>query len=142
MMNNRIEPRRASRRWCQNPVGETLGEDLASAKDSVASEAASDHLKVDNPSRKRKIGHTASVSAVNAPGRSSARWTTTSASRRPYRNDNLITFEGRTLYNKPTRHQSRALECLLHGADSPPIKAPDIPQTASKVSQSQIWEPI
>jgi hypothetical protein len=31
---------------------------------------------------------------------------------------------------------------LLHGADSPPIKAPDIPQTASKVSQSQIWEPI
>jgi hypothetical protein len=34
------------------------------------------------------------------------------------------------------------VECLLHGADSPPIKAPDIPQTASKVSQSQIWEPI
>jgi hypothetical protein len=26
---------------------------------------------------------------------------------------------------------------LLHGADSPPIKTPDIPRTASKVSQSQ-----
>ena len=42
----------------------------------------------------------------------------------------------RTLYNKPTRHQAGAVECLLHGADSPPIKAPVIPQTASKVSQS------
>jgi hypothetical protein len=31
---------------------------------------------------------------------------------------------------------------LLHGADSPKIKAPDIPQTASKVSQSQICKPI
>jgi hypothetical protein len=30
-----------------------------------------------------------------------------------------------------------ALECLLHGTDSPPINAPDIPGTASKVSQSQ-----
>jgi hypothetical protein len=30
---------------------------------------------------------------------------------------------------------------LLHGADSPPIKAPDIPQTASKVSQSQFCTP-
>jgi hypothetical protein len=31
---------------------------------------------------------------------------------------------------------------LLHGADSPPIKAPDIPQTASKVSQSPSPTPI
>jgi flagellar motility protein MotE (MotC chaperone) len=27
-------------------------------------------------------------------------------------------------------------------ADSPPIKAPDIPPTASKVSQSPFWTPI
>lgn len=27
-------------------------------------------------------------------------------------------------------------------ADSPPIKAPDIPRTASKVSQSRFWTPI
>src|ERR1700688_3629175 len=47
----------------------------------------------------------------------------------------------RILYNKPTRHQTGAVECLLHGADSPPIKAPDIPQTASKVSQSQYCRP-
>jgi hypothetical protein len=33
------------------------------------------------------------------------------------------------------------VECLLHGADSPPIKAPDISQTASKVSQSQFCRP-
>jgi hypothetical protein len=31
---------------------------------------------------------------------------------------------------------------LLHGADSPPIKAPRTPQTASKVSQSQFCAPI
>jgi Periplasmic binding protein len=29
-----------------------------------------------------------------------------------------------TLYNKPTRHQTGAVECLLHGVDSPPIKTP------------------
>ncbi|WGS17357.1 MULTISPECIES: hypothetical protein [unclassified Bradyrhizobium] len=31
----------------------------------------------------------------------------------------------RTLYNKSTRHQTGAVECLLHGADAPPINAPD-----------------
>jgi hypothetical protein len=40
----------------------------------------------------------------------------------------LITVDGR--------------QSLLHGADSPPIKAPDILQTASKVSQSPFWMPI
>jgi NAD(P)-dependent dehydrogenase (short-subunit alcohol dehydrogenase family) len=34
------------------------------------------------------------------------------------------------------------VECLLYGADSPPIKTPDTSQTASKVSQSQICKPI
>jgi bifunctional non-homologous end joining protein LigD len=34
------------------------------------------------------------------------------------------------------------VECLLHGVDSPPIKTPEISQTASKVSQSHIWMPI
>jgi hypothetical protein len=79
---------------------------------------------------------------VNAAGKTFARWATTRASRRADRNNDLVTFEARTLYNKPTRHQSRALECLLHGADSPPIKTPDILQTASKVSQSQSSTPI
>lgn len=47
----------------------------------------------------------------------------------------------RTLYNIPTRHHTGAVECLLHGIDSPPIKAPRIPQTASKVCQSQFGRP-
>src|SRR6185312_10920763 len=63
------------------------------------------------------------------------------ASGRPDHNNGLITLVVRTLYNKPTRHQTGAVECLLHGADSPPIKAPDISQTASKVSQSQFCMP-
>lgn len=54
----------------------------------------------------------------------------------PYQNNRLITLVVSTLYNKPTRHQTGAAECLLHGADSPPIKTPDIPQTASEESQS------
>jgi hypothetical protein len=78
---------------------------------------------------------------VNAAGKTFARGATSRASRRADRNNDLVTFEARTLYNKPTRHQSKALECLLHGADSPPIKTPDILQTASKVSQSRIDSP-
>jgi hypothetical protein len=57
--------------------------------------------------------------------------------RRPRTATIAFIFLVSTLYNKPTRHQTGAVECLLHGADSPPIKAPDIPRTASKVSQSQ-----
>jgi type IV secretion system protein TrbJ len=34
------------------------------------------------------------------------------------------------------------VECLLHGVDSPPIKTPEISQTASKVSQSPNPTPI
>lgn len=61
---------------------------------------------------------------------------------RPDRNEGLITFVVRTPYNKPTRHQTGAVECLPHGADFTPIKAPSTPQAASKVSQSQPWTPI
>jgi hypothetical protein len=79
---------------------------------------------------------------MDTPGNCSAQWTQTNASGRPDLNNGLITFVVRTLYNKPTRHQTGAVECLLHGVDSPSIKAPRIPQTASKVSQSQICRPI
>ena len=79
---------------------------------------------------------------MDTPGSRAARWTKTNGSGRPDHDNCLVTLVVRTLYNNPTRHQTGAVECLLHGADSPPIKAPDIPQTASKVSQSQIWEPI
>jgi hypothetical protein len=78
---------------------------------------------------------------MDTPGNCSAQWTQTNASGRSDLNNGLITFVVRTLYNKPTRHQTGAVECLLHGVDSPPIKAPRIPQTASKVSQSQYCRP-
>jgi hypothetical protein len=37
------------------------------------------------------------------------------ASGRPDRNNGLTTLVVRTLYNKTTRHQTGALECLVHG---------------------------
>ena len=78
-------------------------------------EAAGDHHKLYDPPRGRQIGHVSSVPAMDTSGDRSAQWTQTNASRRPDRNNSLITFVVRTLYNKPTRHQTGALECLLHG---------------------------
>jgi hypothetical protein len=43
MMNDRVQPRRASRRWSQYPFGEAPREDLAPAPDGVTAEAASDY---------------------------------------------------------------------------------------------------
>jgi hypothetical protein len=140
-MDDRIQPRRASRRWRQYPFSEALSEDLAPAQDSGAAEAASDYQKLYDPPRERKIGHPSSIAAMDASGNRSARWTQTNASGRSDNNDGFIVFVVRTLYNKPTRHQTRAMEYLLHGADSPQIKAPDIPPTASKVSQSPYSTP-
>jgi hypothetical protein len=81
-----------------------FGEDLATAKDGVAAaEAARDHQEVYDPPRKRQIGHAAR-----------------------YR-----LWKRRTLYNRPTRHQTGAVERLLHGADSPQSKR----QTSPKLHQ-------
>ena len=104
MMNNRLHPHRAPRRRSQYPFGEALREDLAPAQDGVAAEAAGDYQELDDPSRERQIGHTSPISAMDTSGNRSARWTETNASRRPDRNNDLITFEVRTLYNKSTRH--------------------------------------
>src|SRR6516165_1111096 len=79
---------------------------------------------------------------MDTSGNRSARRTQTNASGRPDRNNGLITFVVRTLHNKPTRHQTGAVECLLHGADSPPNQSAKHPETASKVSQSPDWMPI
>jgi hypothetical protein len=46
---------------------------------------------------------------MHAPGNRSARWTQTNVSRCPDHNDGLIVFVVRTLYNKPTRHQTGVL---------------------------------
>src|SRR6185369_15657433 len=107
----------------------------------VAAEAAGDHQELYDPPRKREVSHASPIPAMDTPRNCSAQGTQTDASGRPDLNHGLITFVVRTLYNKPTRHQTGAVECLLHGVDSPPIKAPRIPQTASKVSQSQIYRP-
>jgi hypothetical protein len=103
-MDDRIQPRRASRRWRQYSFSEALSEDLAPAQDSVAAEAASDYQKLYDPPRERKIGHPSSIVAMDASGNRSARWTQTNASGRPHNNDGYIVFVVRTLYNKPTRH--------------------------------------
>jgi hypothetical protein len=105
---------------------------LTSAQDGVATEASSDHQELYDPPRERQIGHASSLPAMDTSGNRSARWTQTNASGRPDRNHGLITFAVRTLYNKPTRHQTGAVERLLHGADSPPIKAPDVPELHQK----------
>lgn len=138
VMDDGVQPRRASRRWSRYPVGETLSEDLASAQDGVAAEAAGGHQEFHDPPGKRQIGHASPIPAVDTAGSRSARWTDAETSGGPDRDDGLISLVACTLYNKPTRHQAGAVECLLHGADSPPIKTPDIPRTASKVSQEPI----
>ena len=100
-MDDRDQPRRASRRWSQYPFGEALSEDLAAAQDAIAPEAAGDYQELYDPPRERQIGH---ASPIPATHNCSARWTQANASGRPDRNNGLITFIVRTLYNKPTRH--------------------------------------
>lgn len=114
---------------------------MAPAQHGVATEAAGNHRELYDPPRQRQIGHASPIPAMDTPRSRPARWTHADASGRPDRDDGLITLVARTLYNKPTRHRTGAVECLLHGADSPSIKAPDIPRTASKVSQSQYCRP-
>jgi hypothetical protein len=58
VMDDRVQPRRASRRWSQYPVSERLSEDLASAQDGIATKAAGDHQKLYDPPRERQIGVT------------------------------------------------------------------------------------
>jgi len=112
-VDDRVQSRRASRRWSQYAFGEALGEDLTPAQDSVAAEAASDYQELYNPPRERKIGHAPSIAAMDASGNRSARRTQTNNPGRSDHNNGLIVFVVRTLYNKPTRHQTGALECLL-----------------------------
>ncbi len=131
VMNDELHPRRAPRRRSQYPFGEALSEDLAPAQNGVATEAAGDDQKLYDPPRKRKISHQSPIVAMDPPGNRPARWTHSNASGRSDRNNGLITFVVRTLYNKPTRHQTGAVECLLHGVDFPQSKR----QTSFKLHQ-------
>jgi len=74
-----------------------------------SAEAAGDHEELYDSPGQRQIGHASPIPAMDTSGNRSARWTQTNASRCPDRNNSLIL----------------------------PIKAPEILQTASKVSQSQ-----
>jgi hypothetical protein len=96
-MDDGVQPCRPSRRWRYYPFGEALGEDLAPASDGIAAEAAGDYQELDDPPRERQIGHASPIPAMDTSGNRSARWTQTNASRRPDRNNDLITFEVRTL---------------------------------------------
>jgi hypothetical protein len=118
-MNDRIQPCRTSRRWCQYAFGEAFREDVAPAQDRVAAEAPGNYYELDDPPRERQIGHASSIAAMDTPKSRAARWTQADTSGRPDRDDRLITLVARTIYNKPTRHQTGAVQCLLHGADSP-----------------------
>src|SRR5277367_154662 len=55
MMDDRVQPRRASSRWSQPPFSKALGEDLTPAQDGIATEAAGDHQKLYDPPRERQI---------------------------------------------------------------------------------------
>ncbi len=122
VMDDSVQPRRAPGRWSQRPFGEPLSEDLVPAQDGIATEAASGHQKLYDPPRDRQISHASSIPAMDTPGNGSARWTQTNASGRPDRDNGLIISVVRILNNKPTRHQSGAVECVLQSADSPKSK--------------------
>src|SRR6185437_13636959 len=75
VMDDRIQPRRASCRRSQYPFGKALSEDLAPAENGIAAEAASDHKKLHDPPRERQIGHASSIAAMDTPRNRPARWT-------------------------------------------------------------------
>jgi hypothetical protein len=131
VMDDRVQPRRAPGRWSQHPFSEAFSEDLASAQDGIATEAAGDHQKLYDPPRERQIGHASSIPAMDTPGNGSARRTQTNASGHPDRNNGLITLVVRTLYNKPTRHQTGAVECFCLALILPQSKR----QTSLKLHQ-------
>ena len=49
MVDDAVEPARASGRRRQNAFGKALGEDLSSAHNSLAAKAASDYYEFDRP---------------------------------------------------------------------------------------------
>jgi hypothetical protein len=72
VMDDRVQPRRASRRRSQYPFGETFSEDLTPAQDGIAAEAAGNHQEFYNPPRERQIGYAASIPAMDTSGNRSA----------------------------------------------------------------------
>jgi hypothetical protein len=51
VVNDRVQPRRAPRRWSQYAFCEALSEDLAPAQDGIAAEAAGDYQELYAPPR-------------------------------------------------------------------------------------------
>jgi hypothetical protein len=111
VMDDSVQPCRASRRWCQYAFGEALREDLASAQDRLAAEAPGNYYELDDSPRERQIGHAPSIAAMDTPGSRAARWTKTDGSGRPDHENCLITLVVRTLDNKPTpRGRARRID--------------------------------
>ena len=69
--------------------------------------------------RQRQVRHAAPITAMHASRNRPARWTKTKSARRADGENGPVCLVERTFDNKPTRHQTGAAKCLLHGADSP-----------------------
>ena len=121
VMDDRVQSRRPSGRWSQHPFSKALSEDLTTAQDGIATEAAGNHLKLDDPPRERQIAHVPSIPAMDTSGNRSARWTETNASGGPDRNDGLIAFVVRTFYNPRGTRLERWSACCM-AVDSPQSK--------------------
>jgi hypothetical protein len=77
VVDDAVEPARASRRWRQHPFRKALREDLPPAQNRVAAKAASDYDELDHPPRQWKVPDPAAVVAMNAARNGAARRTNT-----------------------------------------------------------------
>jgi hypothetical protein len=141
MMNDRVQSCRAARRRCQYAFGKTLREDLAAAQNCIAAEPMGDNQELDGPPCERKVGYTASIAAMDTSRNRSAGRTETDTSRHPDRDDSLITLVAPLSTTNPRGTRLERWSACCMALILPPIKTPDISQTASKVSQSQNCRP-
>ena len=72
-----VEPASCVAPTAPEALDEALSEDLPSAQNSLAAEAASDYYELDRPPRQRKVPDATPVMAMNAARNSPARRTKT-----------------------------------------------------------------
>ncbi|TGN74218.1 hypothetical protein EOW77_0034180 [Bradyrhizobium yuanmingense] len=100
-MNDRVQPREASRRWSQYPCGEALSKDLAPAQEDIAAEAAGgDYQELDDAPCEWKIGHASSIMTMEHVAKPFRAMGTDF--RTACQDNGLIAFVVSTRYDKPT----------------------------------------
>lgn len=119
VVDDAIQPCRASCRWRQSAISEALGEDLSSAQDGIAAKTPSNHNELGGSTGYRQIGNAALVATMDASRNRPARRAHAEVPDRTDCDNGLIDIAERTLNNKPRRHKGGWAQCLLHGADSP-----------------------